>query len=90
MKSLSMSLLLVALLALPEQTSAQLLPDQRILDFQNLAALHAKRYASYEWKRRALGFDLFDIQPWLDRVRAAKRSIGEVSAVFLSRADPGI
>ena len=75
MKSLSMSLLLVALLALPEQTSAQLLPDQRIFDFQNLAALYAKRYAPYEWKRRALGFDLFDIQPWLDRVRAAKSDL---------------
>jgi C-terminal processing protease CtpA/Prc len=75
MKSLFASLLLLALLALPEETSAQLLPDQRTFDFQNLVALYAKRYAPYDWKRRALGFDLFDIQPWLDRVRAAKNDL---------------
>jgi C-terminal processing protease CtpA/Prc len=75
MKALSMSLLLLVLVVLPEQVSAQLLPDQRTFDFQNLVALYAKRYAPYDWKRRALGFDLFDIQPWLDRVRAAKNDL---------------
>ncbi len=52
--------------------SAQLLSEQRIFDFQNLAALYAKRYAPYDWKKQAFGFDLFNITPWLDRVRAAK------------------
>jgi hypothetical protein len=52
--------------------SAQLLPDQRVLDFENLAALYAKRYAPYDWKRQTFGFDLFDVKPWLDRVREAK------------------
>jgi hypothetical protein len=52
--------------------SAQLLPEQRVLDFQVLASLYAKRYAPLEWKRQALNFDLLDLKPWLDRVRAAK------------------
>ena len=52
--------------------TAQMTADQRVQDFQNLAALYAKRYAPYEWKREALGFDLFNLSPWLDRVRGAK------------------
>lgn len=52
--------------------SAQLLPEQRVFDFQTLAAIYAKRYAPLEWKRQALKFDLLDLKPWLDRVRAAK------------------
>src|SRR5215831_16972914 len=50
---------------------AQLLPQQRVLDFENLVALFAKRYAPYDWKKQALGVDLFNIQPWLARVQAA-------------------
>jgi C-terminal processing protease CtpA/Prc len=52
--------------------SAQLTPDQRVFDFQNLAALYAKRYAPLEWKKQAFHFDAMNITPWLDRVRAAK------------------
>ena len=33
-----------------------------------MAALYARRYAPYEWKRQLFGFDLLDIGPWLDRV----------------------
>src|SRR5262245_22608266 len=47
--------------------SAQLSREQKFHDFQNLAALYAKRYAPYEWKRAAFGFDLYDIGPWLNR-----------------------
>ncbi|MDX2149323.1 MAG: S41 family peptidase [Bryobacteraceae bacterium] len=49
----------------------QMTVDQRVHDFQNLAALYAKRYAPGEWKKYALGFDLFDLTPWLQRIRAA-------------------
>ena len=52
--------------ALP--ASAQLAVDQKIHDFENIAAIYAKRYAPYEWKKELFGFDLFDIGPWLDRV----------------------
>jgi hypothetical protein len=66
--------------------SAQLLPEQRVFDFQNLAALYAKRYAPYEWKRKAFGFDPLDIKPWLDRVRAAKDDLEffEIEAEYVA------
>lgn len=54
---------------------AQLLPEQRALDFQTLASLYAKRYAPLEWKRQALHFDLLDLRPWLDRARAVKSDL---------------
>jgi len=47
---------------------AQLTVEQKLHDFENMAALYAKRYAPYEWKRQLFGFDLLDIGPWLDRV----------------------
>jgi hypothetical protein len=79
MKSLfSKNLLLFALMvwiAHPQPIPAQLLPDQRVFDFQNLTALFVKRYAPYEWKRQALGFDAMDIKSWLERVRTAKNDL---------------
>jgi hypothetical protein len=47
---------------------AQLTVEQKLHDFENMAALYARRYAPYEWKRQLFGFDLLDIGPWLDRV----------------------
>ena len=66
--------------------SAQLLPEQRVFDFQNLSALYAKRYSPYDWKRQVFGFDLFDIKPWLDRVRAAKDDLEffEIEAEYVA------
>jgi len=54
---------------------AQLTIDQKVSDFQALAALYAKRYAPYEWKRDALGIDLFSIAPWLAQVQATKNDL---------------
>ena len=63
----TMTIVFVAtLIALP--ASAQLTVDQKVHDFENIAALYAKRYAPYEWKKELFGFDLFDLRPWLDRV----------------------
>src|SRR5688572_6908758 len=45
--------------------------DQRIADLEQLAALYAKNYAPYEWKRDALGFDLLRLTPWLQRIHHA-------------------
>jgi hypothetical protein len=86
MKSTTACLLLAALMTLPVPVSAQLLPDQRVIDFQNLVALYAKRYAPYEWKRQLFGFDLFDIRPWIDRVRAAKNDLEffEIQAEYVA------
>jgi Peptidase family S41 len=79
-------LLLVAMFAFPEPAPAQLLTDQRVFDFQNLVALYAKRYAPYDWKRQAVGFDLFDVQPWVDRIRAAKSDVEfyEIEAEYVA------
>ena len=86
MKPTKAVLLLAALIALPQSLSAQLSADQRVFDFQNLAALYAKRYAPYEWKRQAFGFDLYDIKPWVDRVRVAKDDLEffEIQAEYVA------
>ncbi|HEY2104796.1 MAG TPA: hypothetical protein VGH29_03385, partial [Candidatus Binataceae bacterium] len=54
---------------------AQLTVDQKVSDFQSLAALYAKRYGPYEWKRDALGVDLFNVAPWLVQVQATKNDL---------------
>src|SRR5438046_2067907 len=69
------SILPLALVLLAGVCHAQLLPDQKLIDFQQLAALFAKQYAPYEWKRDALGIDMLRIAPWLDRVRATKSDL---------------
>src|SRR3954466_2190415 len=65
---------------------AQLLPDQKLLDFQQLAALYAKQYAPYEWKRDMLKVDLLQLTPWLDKVRNTKSDIEfyEVCASYVA------
>jgi hypothetical protein len=52
--------------------AAQMTREQKLADFQQLAAVYAKNYAPYEWKRDALGFDLFQIGPWLERAARSK------------------
>jgi hypothetical protein len=49
--------------------------DQKIADFRQLAAVYAKNYGPYEWKRDVFGFDLFDLRPWLDRVRGTRTDL---------------
>ncbi|MBI3684735.1 MAG: hypothetical protein HY235_30565 [Acidobacteria bacterium] len=50
----------------------QMSADQKLLDFQQLAALYAKQYAPYEWKRDALRVDLLKLAPWIERVNRTK------------------
>ena len=66
----AIGVLTISLLAVP--ASAQLTREQKVQDFQNLAALYAKRYAPYEWKKELFSFDLFEIGPWLDRIRRSQ------------------
>jgi peptidase S41-like protein len=54
---------------IPAPAAAQLTQDQKIHDFENLAGNYSKRYAPYEWKKQLFGFDLFDLRPWLARIR---------------------
>ncbi len=72
MRLFSRSLLLTLVATL---SYAQLTIDQKLSDFQALAGLYAKRYGPYEWKRDALGVDLFNIAPWLAQVQASKNDL---------------
>ena len=47
---------------------AQLTTDQKIADFRYLAGLYDKQYAPYEWKKTLFGFDLLNVDSWVDRV----------------------
>jgi C-terminal processing protease CtpA/Prc len=62
--------LLAALPCFPQMTL-----EQRLFDFEYLAAQFAKFYGPYEWKRDVIGFDLYDLKPWLTRIRAAKSDL---------------
>ena len=83
MKRLTLPLVLICLAGAGR---AQLLPDQKLLDFQQLAALYAKQYAPYEWKRDALKIDLLQLSPWLDKVRNTKNDIEfyEICAAYVA------
>jgi hypothetical protein len=62
---------LVAVL-IPGPAAAQLTRDQKVHDFENLAGIYAKRYAPFEWKHELFGFDMFDLRPWLERIRRSE------------------
>ena len=51
--------------------SAQLTHQQKLNDFKSLVALYNKQYSPYEWKKQATGFDLLELQPWLQQVNAS-------------------
>src|SRR5579884_643426 len=55
---------------------AQLTQQQKVADFMQLSGLYAKYYAPYEWKRDVIGFDLYNIQPWLDQVNKTTDDLG--------------
>ena len=55
--------------------AADLTTDQKISDFNYLAGLYAKNYQPYQWKRDALGFDLYNVKPWLEQVRQSKTDL---------------
>ena len=61
--------------------AAQLTPEQKAIDFQTIASAYAKQYAPYEWKRDNLGFDLFDLRPWMERIRASKDDLAYLEIV---------
>jgi hypothetical protein len=65
---------------------AQLTPEQRRNDFEQLAAWVAKAYAPYEWKRDALGIDAIAIRPWLLRAAEAPDDLAyfEVCAEYIA------
>src|SRR5882724_4858482 len=66
----------LALLAfLTTAAFGQLTPDQKISDFLNVAAIYDKNYGPYEWKRDAIGFDLLNVAPWIEKASATKTDL---------------
>src|SRR5579883_2535928 len=72
---LTKKLAAVALLCLSQAAHAALTTDQKVSDFTQLAALYARNYGPYEAKRDLFGFDLYNIKPWLDQVKASKTDL---------------
>jgi len=60
--------IVVSTLAFAPSLFAQLTPAQKTADFMQLVGLYAKNYAPYELRRDVFGFDLYNIQPWLDQI----------------------
>ncbi len=46
--------------------------EQKLFDFEYLTSLFAKWYAPYEWKRETVKHDLYDVTPWIARIRASR------------------
>lgn len=66
---------LVPFLCLAPLGLAQLTPEQKIADFNQLVGLYAKNYAPYELKRDVFGFDMFNLKPWIDQINQSKTDI---------------
>ena len=66
---LCLALVLVALAVSAPHAQDALTAKQRIADLEQLAALYAKNYAPYEWKRDVIGFDALRLTPWLQRIQ---------------------
>ena len=67
----SVSVVLVCL-AIATVAPAQMTPDQKMLDFSELAATYAMNYGPIQWKRDLLNFDLLNIGDWLNKAMATK------------------
>jgi hypothetical protein len=78
---------LAVLITTPIVSSAQLLPEQRLADFQSIVSLYDKRYAPFAWKNQAFGVDVFNVQPWVDRIKAAKNDLEflEIEAQYVAQ-----
>ena len=64
------TMLLAICVAAPGAQEA-LTNQQREADLVQLAGMFAKQYAPYDWKRDVIGFDLYRLTPWLQRVHGA-------------------
>jgi len=68
MRRFQFAALLLALSVVAPDAQQALTTNQRDTDLVQLASLYAKNYAPYEWKRDVIGFDLYRLSPWLQRV----------------------
>ncbi len=69
--------------------AAQLSPQQKVMDFQSLASVYAKRYAPADWKKQLNGADVFNLAPWMPRVRASKDDLEyfEIASEYVAQFD---
>lgn len=61
---------------------AQMTTDQKVADFTSLSQFYVRHYTPANWKIVQFGFDLANIQPWLERVRATKNDIDYYDVVI--------
>ena len=77
-------LLLTVGVAAP-RAQRELTADQRDADLNQLAAMYAKEYAPYEWKRDVIGFDLYRLTPWLQQIhQSADLDVQEAFMEYLA------
>ena len=69
MRTPQLALLILSLSITSVRGQEALTTDQRKQDVAQLAAMYAKQYGPYEWKRDTIGFDLYRLTPWLQRVQ---------------------
>jgi C-terminal processing protease CtpA/Prc len=68
---------------------AQLTTEQKVQDFQTLASLYAKEYAPFAWKVQFLNYNLYNITPWLAKVKASPDDLTfyEIMAEYVTSLD---
>ncbi|MBL8210979.1 MAG: hypothetical protein JNK87_09725 [Bryobacterales bacterium] len=76
---------------LPVLAFSQLTTDQKLIEFNYLADMFAKRYGPYEWKVQTSGYDMLDLAPWLAKVRATRNDLEyfDVAIEYVSRLNDG-
>jgi hypothetical protein len=68
MRRLSLAILLLTICVTAPRAQEAITTNQRNTDLIQLAGMYAKNYAPYEWKRDVVGFDLYRLTPWLQRI----------------------
>src|SRR5438046_1396358 len=68
MRRFAIVVLLLTIGVAASRAQQGLTADQRDADLTQLASMYAKDYAPYEWKREIIGFDLYRLTPWLQRI----------------------
>lgn len=82
---------LLLILAFTCALPAALTEAQRVQDFETLVAVYARQYAPFYWKQQAFQVDIFDVKPWLARVRAAQSDLEyhEIAAQWVAQLRDG-
>jgi hypothetical protein len=68
MRRFALVVLLLTIGVSASQAQQSLTANQRDADLTQLVSMYAKDYAPYEWKRDVIGFDLYRLTPWLQRI----------------------